>query len=238
MRVRGWWGALLGVSACTSSGLGLGGFKPDTGWDVDTGSLMQGTDSVTGSSSSTSVTTVTSTGSSGSSTSSTSTRPSGATSTSTTTLPSTSTSTGTSTGTSTLPPEPPGPAGRYRGLLVMNYENLVPLIGGSSQCTGELELYWDPEAVPMVSGTIVDCDWPLFDVWALLTLGSVGGVFLGTVSGSDVNGTTGGGDGSFWSWDTSWEGVFDGMTLRGGFTDRTVLIDNCAAVFELEYVGP
>jgi hypothetical protein len=120
----------------------------------------------------------------------------------------------------------------------MNYENVVPLIGGSSRCTGELELYWDPEAVPMLSGAIVDCDWPLFDVWALLTLGSVGGVFSGTVSGSDVNGSTEGGDGSLWSWDTPWEGVFDGTTLWGGFTDRTVLIDNCSAVFELEYIGP
>ena len=137
-----------------------------------------------------------------------------------------------------MPPELPGPAGRYRGALVMAYENVVPLIGGSSQCTGELELYWDPKADPMLSGAIVDCDWPLFDFWALLTLGSVEGVFTGTVTGSDVNGDTAGGDGSLWSWDTSWEGVFDGTTLWGGFSDRTVLIDNCTAVFELEYVGP
>lgn len=119
----------------------------------------------------------------------------------------------------------------------MDYESVVPLIGGSSRCTGEVEIDWDPKASPMLTGEIIDCDWPLFDLWAALTMGSVEGTFTGNVSGSDVSGDTYGGDGSMWSWDTSWEGVFDGTTLVGGFTDRNILIDNCAVVFEAHYTG-
>lgn len=117
----------------------------------------------------------------------------------------------------------------------MEYESLI-MLGNSSRCTGELELYWDPKASPMLSGEILECDWPLFDVWALLTLGSVEGVFTGNVMGSDVSGNTNGGDGSTWSWDTSWEGMFDGSTLVGGFTGGS-LIEDYVAIFELSYAG-
>ena len=119
----------------------------------------------------------------------------------------------------------------------MDYENAVPLIGGSSRCTGELELYWDPKADPMLSGEILECEWPPFDIWAALTLGSVQGEFSATVSGSDITGFTAGGDGGLWMWDSSWTGVFDGMTLTGVFFDNTLFIDSCFGVFELTYEG-
>ena len=65
----------------------------------------------------------------------------------------------------------PGPAGTYRGTIRIDYKLVVPLVGGSERCTGEMELVWDPDVSNDLSRRLLSCDWPLLSIWANLTMG-------------------------------------------------------------------
>lgn len=221
-----WSGALLG---CAPSSLGYDADKTSL---TDTGVPDQETPADSG-------TPTQSTGTQSTTTTSTSSSPTTPTTTTTTSATSsTATGTGTGTGTTTTPTAfVPGPAGTYRGTIRVDYELVVPLIGGSERCTGDMELVWDPDVSNNLSGPLLSCDWPLLSIWANLTMGDVEGSFDGVVLDGFVSGNTVGGDGNFWSWNDPWTGIFHGDTIIGGFDGRNVLVDNYSATFELTYTG-
>ena len=176
-----------------------------------------------------------------------STTPSDTSTTSSTTSETTGTSTGTTgtstgttgtTGTGTGPTKfVPGPAGTYRGTIRIDYELVLPLVGGSERCSGDMELTWEPDVSNALSGDLLSCDWPLLSIWANLTMGDVSGTFDGSVVDGLVSGNTQGGDGNFWAWDDAWSAIFHGDTIVGGFSGRNLLVDNYSATFELNYSG-
>ncbi|MBX2803449.1 MAG: hypothetical protein KTR31_37560 [Myxococcales bacterium] len=141
---------------------------------------------------------------------------------------------------------PAGPVldGRYEGSIVIHYESLIPLIGGSARCDGDAELVVDQTATEHVSGTF-ECTWPPLNLWAALTLNApIGGTLAGNVNPVtfEVLGDVGGND--FGVVGKPWVDSFDGFTVKGTsdlvltFERRTFLTEDYEGEISVTWVGP
>ncbi len=125
--------------------------------------------------------------------------------------------------------------GTYVGPVLIDYEMLVPFIGGNSTCDGDVTLVVDQSTNPNVVGTISGCEWPLFDLWALALLGTVDGDVLGDVFGVSASGDDSNG---VFAWNESRSGAAGTTTLDGSFSGGSFLVDDYSGSFSATRIGP
>ena len=216
---------LLFLIAC---GDGLSAFSDngplDTGADnIDTGTAVTTETTATGTGTTTTGTGTTATGT-GTTTTGTTT---GATTTSTTTSTTTTT-----TGGATLND------GHYSGTVTVYFNLTFPPI--TSTCTGDVDIVVDASASPQIQGTLSDCDWPILDLLAQLTLGTVNGTIDGSASGSAISGNSIGSEPEgFVTWDQGYSGtVAAGPVMGATFNSGFAIIGYQEVTVTAAWTGP
>ncbi len=138
----------------------------------------------------------------------------------------------TDTGLSYGPPIP----GTYIGPIDIAYEMTVPLLGGSSTCSGTMTVVYDPAAPDPILGTF-SCDWPVLDLWAAVFLDEMNGELRGDGPLPAVDGWLTGVDGSgTFEIDDPWAGAIADDRMIGTFSGGSFLVDDYSGTWDLSWV--
>jgi hypothetical protein len=129
--------------------------------------------------------------------------------------------------------------GYYSGSVHIDYEVIVPLIGGDSECDGWVRMTYDSSQPTPFSGEL-SCDWPIFDIWAALWMGDVTGTMDGrTTGGFNARGDVWGRDAlDYFIFSATWNATMSGPTIDGTFNGGTFLFDNYNADFSVTFDAP
>ena len=112
---------------------------------------------------------------------------------------------------------------------------LIPLIGNDDTCNGDMTVVIDTSAPVPLTGWF-DCDWPIFGLWAQITVGPIndglltgnwpgGSSLSGTISGSSSMGT--------FVFTQPWSGTLGVNTIDGSFSDHVFLVEDYQGIFSL-----
>jgi hypothetical protein len=202
-------------------------------------STSTGTDTVTGTGSvtATGVATGTSTGATGTTSYSGTSTGSGPPSTIPTTNPATTT-------TAFSLPSAPLDDGIYEGWVHIDYERdlfgPLPPAPNWSNCDGDITIEVDNSRSPVMMGSISNCEWPLWDIWAQLWLSDVDGILDGNPgSYGFADGDVSGGDGGDFIFDHGFTAaVVTGPRIAGLWTGSQPLVDSHEGAFVADWVAP